>query len=198
MIAKNCTDVDLYKALRAVNTRFQGNIKFKTFEEKGKRYSFTLTVIDSKAPGHRRKTWGPKPGRIAAACWHVHGYFFEELFKIQPLAGVLSSGSLANPTAKRWITIDGGNWQDRNMGSMINPVMWSQACDCGPLHGARTFLLSQDMIKRCPSFIMTPEHYKADGTCLCFDIDEQARIKQERLDRRAKTLANIARQKGGK
>ena len=195
MIARNCSVYDLKNALNAVNERYEGNIKFKTLEPKGKRISFTLTVVDSKAPGHRRKVNGT--GRLAAACWHVHGNFFEELFKIQPLAGIYSSGSLANPRTGKWITVEGGNWQDWNLGSM---VMASTACDCGPLRptketkGMKVFEMSSSMIKKCPLFIISPEHYKADGTCLCYDKSEQDKLKKERLERRAKTLAAIKRQ----
>ena len=59
-------------------------------------------------------------------------------------------------------------------------------------------IIKQSDIRKCPSFIMVPEHYKADGTCLCFDKGEQDRIVKERLARRAKTLAAIARQKARK
>ena len=59
-------------------------------------------------------------------------------------------------------------------------------------------LIKQSDIQKCPLFILVPEHYKADGSCKCFDKAEQARILAERLARRAKTVAAIARQKGGK
>lgn len=58
-------------------------------------------------------------------------------------------------------------------------------------------------ITGCPRSIWTPEHYKANGTCLCKDPDEIARILAERQIRRVK-YENIiakqaaARQKGGK
>ena len=55
-------------------------------------------------------------------------------------------------------------------------------------------VLKQAWIEKCPRFIFSPEHYKADGTCLCFDKEHQNKIKQERLERRAKTLAAIKRQ----
>ena len=53
-------------------------------------------------------------------------------------------------------------------------------------------------ITKCPRFILVPEHYKADGTCLCFDKLHQEKIRIERWHRREKTWAAIARQKGGK
>jgi len=58
--------------------------------------------------------------------------------------------------------------------------------------------IKQSDIMKCPLCIMVPEHYKTDGTCLCFDKGEQDRIRAERLARRAKTLAAIERQKARK
>jgi len=143
MIVKNATMENLQAALDVVNARYAGNIKFKTLETKGRRISFTLTVkqtsvftpqslvsgrkVTMTAPG---VSVGREGRRIAAACWHAHGDFFDALFKIAPDAGIYSSGSLATPRAGKWITKDGGNWQDWNKGSAYMPVMASQCCEC--------------------------------------------------------------------
>lgn len=139
MIAKNCELRDLTAALSIVNNKYTGNIRFKhgpdAANQAGNRWRFTLTVKDSAGPGGRRGMaripWGAedktpaRPGRrIAAACWHVHGHFFEALFHVKPEAVILSGGKLT-------ITREAGNWQDRNIGSMIQPLMYSEACDCG-------------------------------------------------------------------
>jgi hypothetical protein len=34
------------------------------------------------------------------------------------------------PTGKRTIDTSGGNWQDRNIGSSMYPLYFSEACDC--------------------------------------------------------------------
>ena len=65
---------------------------------------------------------GPNGRRIAAACWHVHGDFFDALFAICPDAVVMSMGKV--------ITKDGGNWQDWNKGSMMYPKLASACCEC--------------------------------------------------------------------
>ena len=49
-------------------------------------------------------------------------------------------------------------------------------------------------IMKCPRSIMVPKHYKENGTCLCFDADEIARILAERQIRRVKYENIIARQ----
>jgi hypothetical protein len=118
MKAKNTNRNDMERALAIVNKKYAGNIKWNRFDD-GKTINFTLTVKSSKAPGGRR---APSGRRVAAACWHVHGDFFDALFGICPDAVIVSMG--------RKITKDEGNWQDRNIGSVYMPFMYSEACDC--------------------------------------------------------------------
>jgi len=118
---RNCTVEELEAALAKVNEKYNGNVKWKRFPERsGRRFKATLTVESSKGAGARR---GRSGQRVAAACWHVHGDFFDALFDIQPEAAVKSAGNL--------ITRQSGNWQDSNIGSMMQPLMYSRACDCG-------------------------------------------------------------------
>jgi hypothetical protein len=185
MIAKNCTMEDMLTALVMVNRKYEGNILFRHLDHSGKRLSFTLKVKDSKAPGHGR---GHSGNRTASCCWHVHGHFFEELFNVRPEAVVYSSRT------GKWITKDGGNWEDYQVGSMMSPKRASQACDCGMLRptmegdGWKTYAMARGMVGRCPHFILAPEHYKADGTCLCFDKGHQDKLQAERAARRAQVI----------
>lgn len=110
----------LNRALDFVNKSFENNIEFKRLEPiNSRRVNFTLTVKSSFKPGARRGFSGK---RVRAACWHVHGYFFEYLFlnfeNIKVIAGnkVMRSNS--------------DNWQNWNIGSIASPLMYSQACDC--------------------------------------------------------------------
>jgi hypothetical protein len=117
----NATIQELTQALNEVNKKFDGNIRFKTLDGiNSKRNTFTLTVYDSKKPGGRM---GQHGRHIAAACWHVHGYLFEALLKINPDIFIISGGKLR-------IDKTGGNWIDRNIGSMVQPLYYSEACDC--------------------------------------------------------------------
>jgi hypothetical protein len=116
-----------HAALAVVNARYDGNINFKTLEPKGKRISFTLTVLSTTIGKGKAKVTLPgvsiKRGkRIAAACWHVHGDFFEALFKVCPGAEISALGKV--------ITKDGGNWQDWNTGSLMDRVPASACCEC--------------------------------------------------------------------
>jgi hypothetical protein len=55
---------------------------------------------------------------LAKASWHAHGYLFDELFLINPNAVIYSNGTK--------ITINEGNWIDKNIGSYYQPCMFSQ------------------------------------------------------------------------
>jgi hypothetical protein len=117
----NTTLETLEKALVNVNKRYKGNVIFKRYpEKKGRQYHFTLKVKNSREPGARI---GFEGHHIRSACWHVHGNFFEEVFKLDPGATIISGGSLI-------ITKDAGNWQDRNIGSIMKPLYYSDACEC--------------------------------------------------------------------
>ena len=128
MNIQKVTSEDLQKALFEVNKKYEDNIKFNNFKQKASMtFLVTLKCKDSKKAGHRRGAISnPEDnckGRLLInACWHVHGHFFEQLFKVNPNARVR--------TGKDLITIEGGNWQDRNIGSLIYPLWFSEACDC--------------------------------------------------------------------
>jgi hypothetical protein len=131
---RNATVEQIQEALDIVNERYEGNIKFKRFDSKhtrhGARSTVTLTVKDSHAPGHRRGfSFGDRPAkRVAAACWHVHGHFFDALLKVCPDAVIISRGR--GRSGELSIDKNGGNWIDYNAGSVMLPVPMSEMCDC--------------------------------------------------------------------
>jgi len=119
------TRKDLEKALENINGKYQNNIKFKRLDQIGKKVHFTLTVESSKGPGHKTSASYFHRGRkVAAACWHVHGDFFDALLAVNPEARI-------NTMGKIWIDKNGGNWQDWNVGPPVSPIMISACCDCG-------------------------------------------------------------------
>ena len=126
MIVKNTTIQDLYKTLENVNKKYDGNVIFNRAPEPyGRQIRFTLRVKNSRKPGHRLGTWindNGKQRHLTSACWHVHGNFFEELFKICPNAIIKTNG--------KDISIYCGNWEDQNIGSMMQPMYFSEACEC--------------------------------------------------------------------
>jgi hypothetical protein len=144
MIARNCTQNDLETALQLVNTFYSDNLRFRRLDRDGKGLRFTLTVnrtsigkgkARTTAPGVRhgyRANKDGSPRRIAAACWHAHGHFFEALLSLAPSARVLSSFRRLGDDGSHgsWISAAGGNWIDGNIGSSMYPLRMSEACDC--------------------------------------------------------------------
>lgn len=118
MKAKNTNLQEMEKALEIINQKYDNNIRWKRFENK-KTINFTLTVINSKEKGSKINRKGR---RISAACWHVHGDFFDALFSINPNAVIISLG--------KTITNEKGNWENFNIGTAINPFYISDACNC--------------------------------------------------------------------
>jgi hypothetical protein len=84
-----------------------------------KRVNFTLRVKSSSGPGAKIGYSGRK---TISACWHVHGYFFEYLFLSYPGIYIISQG--------KKMTSNSDNWQDQNIGSIMQPLYFSEACNC--------------------------------------------------------------------
>lgn len=102
------------KAIDNVNKEHGYKIYLNRDEIQGKWYHFTLKS-DSGIPG-ARTSWSGR--NLACASWHAHGYIFDEIFKIDPEAVIWSIGEK--------ITKDFGNWQDKNIGSMVQPCYFSE------------------------------------------------------------------------
>jgi hypothetical protein len=138
MIAKNCSVNDLREALKHTNISFDKNVEFKRAPEpRGKHLIFTLKVKDSKEAGHRLGFANAegKQRRMASACWHVHGTFFDELLNINPEAIICTGAGNKNQIYSDGKDKNGdsnviGNWEDFNIGSMAHPMLFSEACEC--------------------------------------------------------------------
>ena len=117
MIISGVTQGEIYKALDRANQQFNGNLSFNRAPERvGRRYRCTIRVADSKGPGAKRN---PITGRrIASACWHAHGVFFDSL------------PSTATVRALDRVIRPGDLWWDRDEGSMMYPFRASEACEC--------------------------------------------------------------------
>ena len=113
---------DINNALAKTNEQYNNNICYNHFPElvcttrEGKpKYRLTLRVKNSKGEGARRGYTGR---RLISACWHVHGTFFDNL---PPTTTIITAGGTTHP---------GTEWQDRNIGSILHPLFFSEACDC--------------------------------------------------------------------
>ncbi len=111
----------LEKALRTVNElHYDNNIIWNREPEQiGNRLRFTLKCKSSKEAGHRI---GQSGKRMTSACWHVHGNLFDIIWDFESDA-IIKAGPLKMESKD-------DNWQDRNIGSQVNPMYFSEACDC--------------------------------------------------------------------
>ena len=128
MIFMHCTVNDLHRALEIVNAKYAKNVEYKkinVLNNKSTRWQVTLKVKDSYKAGGRLGHARNKDGNrrhINAACWHVHGDLFDAILSIAPDT-IIHAGKIK-------IDKNGGNWQDRDIGSIIEPWYFSEACEC--------------------------------------------------------------------
>ena len=131
MLVKHVTREQLEATLAKVNEQFDGNLRFKRIQPaRGhNRWNVTLTVLDSRGPGGRI---GHSGHRISAACWHAYGTFFDNLPEqaryVVPV--VVGYDRWGRETTKRQERQPGDEWQDWNIGSVMSPLYYSEACQC--------------------------------------------------------------------
>lgn len=123
----NATVEELNRALFVCNQMiYDNNVEFNRLEQVSRnRVAFTLKVKDSHKKGARLSQSVTSKGNrrhLINACWHVHGDLFDCLFAINPDIFIIACG--------KKITRKSGNWEDRNIGSLMNPLAYSDACEC--------------------------------------------------------------------
>lgn len=131
MIVKNVTKEQMWNALIKLNERYDNNIEFYTtcldddgLTPVGRRFKFRLTAKSYDKPGWRRSYSGR---RMKFACWHVHGEFFDILLDMVPEAEIRSLDLKIHNLPMAMGRMN--NWQDRNIGSQMQPMMFSEACN---------------------------------------------------------------------
>jgi len=121
MIIKYCSEKDLKKALKETNKLFDNNIIFNSFQRLSRnRIRVTLRVKDSKGKGARKSLRGR---RLISACWHVHGSFFYYLIKTNEKAIIETMLWIYNKDNIH-------QWVDADIGTFLEPLYYSEACDC--------------------------------------------------------------------
>lgn len=106
------SNITVITALKRVNQSKGYQLEFNRADQSGKWFNFTIKS-KSGIPGSRTSASGRN---LACASWHAHGFLFDEIFKIEPEAVIISAGQK--------ITAEFGNWQDKNIGSYY-PCMYS-------------------------------------------------------------------------
>ena len=86
-------------------------------------YQFTIRPIDD-----RWQRVSPRGRKVHAVCWHGHLDFMRCLYSINPVAkfrtGMARYDSLADLESNK------GNAYHRNIGSMMYPTYYGDACEC--------------------------------------------------------------------
>lgn len=109
------TESTVVKALDNVNKEHGYKITFNRNDQSGKWFNFTIKSEKSGIPGSRTSHSGR---RLISASWHAHGYLFDAILAIDKKAIIKS--------LDKTIDINGGNWQDMNIGSMMCPMHMSE------------------------------------------------------------------------
>ena len=86
---------------------------------------FTLRTHDSKKAGSRRSQSGR---HMAKACWHVHRDVLGALFDLEPDARIVTAR--ADYRGKTSFAANFAATGDQNIGSMMDPLTYCDACDC--------------------------------------------------------------------
>ena len=117
MKVSNITPAHLRAILNFTNAKYDYQLVFNREPEYvGKWVHFTIRSEASKIRGASRSWTGRNS---PSASWHAHGHLFQEIIDFDSTAVI--------KTAKATIDVHGGNWQDYNIGSMMNPMMASEA-----------------------------------------------------------------------
>lgn len=103
------------QAIDEINREHKYEIELNRDDHNGKWFNFTIKSKRSGIPGSRTSHSGR---RLVSASWHAHGYLFDKILEIEPQAVIKS--------LNKTIDINGGNWEDMNIGSAYSPLMMSQ------------------------------------------------------------------------
>ena len=115
----NATETQLFQALSKLNEMYDGNISLVYVRRQSKnRNRFRLAAKSGKKGSRWSCSGDPNIVRkLPCASWHAHGYYFDFLFTLDPNIWIQSRGNK--------ITKDRGNWQDIQIGSIMNPLYMS-------------------------------------------------------------------------
>lgn len=116
MKALNCTEADLQKAAKKTGVRLMDA------RPEGTGVRFRLALV-----GEKYRRMGHTGRKVAAVCWHGHQDFFRALFRINPKAKIRTCQAAYDSPEHFERTYGDTN---RNIGSMIQPLYYADACWC--------------------------------------------------------------------
>jgi hypothetical protein len=176
------TPDELRDVARKVGVKIHSDWNGSGIRKDGRAWNFRL-ALDSDKPKRsagykyqRTSTSGFNPDRrVAAVCWHGHRDFMRAIFDRDPSARIKSA--FADYKGRENFEREFPATAHRNVGSMMYPVFMIDACTCSwgdwnvdsGVGGTYAVTMRQGMIRECPHYILSPDHYNADGTCKCND-----------------------------
>lgn len=141
MIVSGVTPAQFIEAVEKAGAHYDGNLRAEIGREftrkDGSCQRFTARVVlrhtgfqlygkgDDLAPGQRRSWQGR---RINAACWHAYRDALQELFNTEPDAKVSTAFAKYHGAEQFSEKFPATGWA--NIGSMVQPVQYREACDC--------------------------------------------------------------------
>jgi len=167
------------------------NCDIQYIDKQGTGFRVKLSVLSTKDGEryYRTSTSGlQKRHKISALCWHGFRHVMRNWFLINPETVIITGHARYNGSVHFELIHD--KTGDKNIGSQAFPMRFRDACNCdsldnAPIHFAtlnqsnngQVFetnmrYISQNSIKRCPHFILVPEHYRPNETCKCDDRNE--------------------------
>lgn len=126
MIIKNVTGTQMEQAMNKTNMTYNNNVQFNRYNVGANKINFTLRVKSSSGKGARRSFNGRK---LVACCFHGHYEFMRCIFDIAPNAVI--SSCKATYKGKEDFKNKFQSVGYDNCGSMMNPLSYGDACDCG-------------------------------------------------------------------
>jgi len=126
----NFSQEQLEQALEIVNRRYNGNIRLVQGTASRAWRRFTLRVHSSRGPGAKLAISSFGERRTVAACWHVHGDFFDALWSLE---GARVGAYYVETGRAGRMRGPADNWQDFEIGSQYRPVRYSESCNCSGL-----------------------------------------------------------------
>lgn len=115
---------------------------------------------------------------VHAVCWHGHYAFMSRMFERFPHARIVSALDTWRDAEDFLARAESSGY--RNVGSAYYPAQANEACLCcdrgdyilprTTRGGMTTATIPQTVIKACPHFIMSLDHFRGDGSCKCDDI----------------------------
>lgn len=111
----NATQQQVEQAIRNVNEKFGYKLEINNSKMLSRNVlQFTIRSEKSGIPGSRHSYSGRK---LVSASWHAHGYVMDEIFKLNPDCYISAMGKKLTK---------GFRWEDSNVGSIMNPVYFSE------------------------------------------------------------------------